>query len=128
MHPKRSHMDVKDRAVNVQVSGVYTHAERSHMNVKDPAVNVWVWWITETPKQPSMHWQMSSFAPVVAGHSAEEEDAENLLISSNPLQKWDNLIAFKLLAYQLLKLDGKTKNHNINKHYPICKPCPKFLS
>ena len=42
-----------------EVPHVYKHTKRSHTHIKDPVPHVRVWWIMETPKQPSMHWKVS---------------------------------------------------------------------
>ena len=42
----------------------YTHTARSHTHIKDPVVLVRVQWVTETPKQASIHWNCRKFFSV----------------------------------------------------------------
>ena len=48
---------------------------------------------------------------LIVNLDSRTNNTQNLLISSDPLQKGDNLIAFKLLMYQFLELERKTENY-----------------
>ena len=60
------------------------HEERSCTSVEDPVAHVRVWWITETPKQPSMYEIASSVHHVEIGRYTEEEDKAAMLQNTSP--------------------------------------------
>lgn len=67
---KRSRKKRAQYKMVVQIS----HMQNNHINtLKDPAIHVQVWWIMETPKQPSIHLKCHSLQTDKGGCYTEDK-------------------------------------------------------
>ena len=95
----RLYKSPSDETINRCPPCVYMHAKRSHTQVNDPVVHVRVRWITETPKQPSMHEKVSESSECQRGTYTEEE--EDIGLTSSELDRsFDAMRVVQELRYQ----------------------------